>query len=71
MSVRSMMEIRCPKCGKASETEAVQSDGAAFLRESRTCIDDVPVLGFRMVQSMTKIVVHCDECQIVVWQNPQ
>jgi hypothetical protein len=64
---RWLKEIKCPKCGKVSETEAVQADGAAFLRDSRTYIGDVP--GFRVVRSVLKTVVHCDDCQIVVWQS--
>jgi hypothetical protein len=70
MSDRWMMEIKCPQCGKIVETEAEQADGHAFLRDSRTYIgNDIP--GFRVEQSMSKIVVHCDDCQIIVWQNPR
>jgi hypothetical protein len=42
---RWLMKFKCPKCGKMTETQVVEADGAAFFQDSRTYIGDVPALG--------------------------
>ena len=65
---RWTMEIRCPQCGKQAETEAMQADGASFLRDSRTYIG-VHVPGFSVDNSsILKTTVRCVDCRIVAWE---
>jgi ribosomal protein S27E len=63
-----MTKIKCPKCGKLAEAEAFEHDGPTFLRDSSTYIHG-DVSGFRVVRSISQTVVHCDDCQTVVFQS--